>query len=269
MFSRLSSFVQRHSLAVFFVLAYAISWSPSVTEPHGILPLGPLIAALIVIAVTSRWTGVKAFLGRIIQWRVGLRWYALVLGLPVLIIASAVALNVLLGARAPTFDRMPPLADLIPMFLSIMLIIGVGEEPAWRGFALPRLMAGRSALAAALLLSVLHTMWHLPLFGLEYNFQNGFPEFAGIMAFAVLTTWVYNHTCGNLLLPILFHTSNNVAAKYLFNPLFSGTDVIQLWWLFAALWWVPAILVILVTGRNLARKPSTQPIAPVEPVPAV
>jgi len=269
MFSRLSSFVQRHSLVAFFILAYTISWSPSLIEPHGILPLGPLVAALIMIAVTGRWAGVKAFLGRIVEWRVGPRWYALVLGLPVLVMAAAVGLSMLLGAQAPMLDRMPPLADLLPMFLAIMLFIGLGEEPAWRGYALPRLMAGRSALAGSLLLGVLHAVWHLPLFGLEYDLQSGVPWFLSLLAFTIITTWVYNNTSGSLLLPILFHTSTNVAAKYLHHPLFTGADVIQLWWLFVALWWVPAILVLLVAGRNLSRTPSAQSLAPAEPVPAV
>src|SRR5918997_935432 len=133
MFSRLSSFFQRHSLVTFFILAYAISWSPSLIEPHGILPLGSLVAVLIMIALTGRWAGVKAFLGRIVQWRVGPRWYALVLGLPATLMAAAIGLNILLGAQAPAVNLMPPLADLVPMFLAILLLIGLGEEPAWRG----------------------------------------------------------------------------------------------------------------------------------------
>ena len=53
-------------------------------------------------------------------------------------------------------------------FVFIFLWIGLGEEPGWRGFVLPRLLVGRSALSAALILGVIHAVWHLPLFGVEY-----------------------------------------------------------------------------------------------------
>jgi membrane protease YdiL (CAAX protease family) len=38
----------------------------------------------------------------------------------------------------------------------------MGEEPGWRGFALPGLQASRSPLVAALILAPLIAVWHLP-----------------------------------------------------------------------------------------------------------
>src|SRR5215213_788049 len=221
----ITSVIKRHPLVTFFVLAYALSWWPALLTPHGILPLGPLLAVLIVLPFVGGWSAVVDFLRRIAQWRVGLPWYALVLLLPVAVTSTAVGLNLFLGARILSTNHMPSLADL-PMTLVFILLIGLGEEPAWRGFALPRLMAGRTALAGSLLLGVLHTIWHLPLFGLEYDWQNGLPWAIGVLSFAVVTTWVYNRTHGSLLLPLLMHVSVNLASRYLFNPLFSGADLL-------------------------------------------
>jgi membrane protease YdiL (CAAX protease family) len=142
------------------------------------------------------------------------------------------------------------------MFLVLALLIGLGEEPAWRGFALPRLSAGRSALAGSLLLFALHVVWHLPLFGLEYGLQNGLPWLLMVLGGTITYTWLYNRTSGNLLLPLLFHTSVNVSAKYLFNPLFSGPDTLRLWWLVAALWMLVACAVLVTAGRELGRVPA-------------
>lgn len=255
--SSIKSLITRHPLVTFFGLAYTLSWLPSLSETHGIFPAGPLFAALIVIALTERWVGVKGFLGRISQWRVGLRWYALVLGLPVVLNGLAVGLNMFFGAHA-TPNRVPPLSDLAPTFLSVLILIGLGEEPAWRGFALPRLSKGRSALVASLLLGMLHALWHLPLFGLEYDLQNGVPWFIGLMGYSVIVTWVYNHTEGSLLLPMLFHTSVNTTAKYLFNPIFSGTDLIFLWWIWGALWVVVAVTLVVVVGPSLQGRRSAE-----------
>src|SRR6266508_3723531 len=252
----ITSVVKRHSLVTFFVLAYALSWWTALLAPHNLFPFGPLLAALIVLPFVGGWSGVAGFLRRIVQWRVGLPWYALVLVLPVVLVSTAVGLNLLLGARILSTDRIPSLSD-VPMMVLFILLIGLGEEPAWRGFALPRLMAGRTALAGSLLLGVLHAIWHLPLFGLEYDWQNGLPWAISVLSFAVVTAWMYNRTHGSLLLPILMHVSVNIAGKYFFN-LFSGTDLLQLWWLWGGLWGVVALVVVAIVGPNLGRQPAAR-----------
>jgi membrane protease YdiL (CAAX protease family) len=185
-----------------------------------------------------------------VQWRVGIGWYAMVLLLPVTATIIAIGINLLFGAATPTWDRIPPLADLPGTFIFILLFIGLGEEPAWRGFALPRIMKGRNALAANAILAVFHIIWHLPLFGSEFDSTNILPWMLGVLGFTIISTWMYNRTEGNLLLPMLFHTSVNVTASYLFSKLFTGTDQIQLWWIWAACWWVVA-LNILVKERSI------------------
>jgi hypothetical protein len=235
-------YIRRHQLAAFFTLAYGLSWWPTLFESHSILPVGPLVAAFLVLAAVGRWSAARDFVRRIVSWRVGLAWYALVFGLPPVIALAGAGLNQFFGAAPPAFDRVPPLADLLPTFLFILLFIGVGEEPAWRGFALPRLAHGRSLLTASLLLAVLHSIWHLPLYGLEYTRENVAPWMLALTAYSVITAWLYVRTAGNLLLPALFHASVNTSAKYLFMPLFAGRDLIQLHWIWAALWWVAAIV---------------------------
>ncbi len=85
--NNIKSFFQRFSLPIFFMLAYALSWVPSLFEAHSLLPLGPLLAALIVLAFWG-WSNVKDFLRHIVQWRVGIAWYTLVLLLSVIETAS-------------------------------------------------------------------------------------------------------------------------------------------------------------------------------------
>lgn len=248
--------IKRHPLTAFFALAYALSWWPWIwtaldpAAPSTILPPGPLLAALIVLAIIGGWSAVWQFLKRIVQWRVGLRWYGVVLALPPAITLGSVALNLAFGATMePHFLGW---ADLGARFVFILLLIGLGEEPAWRGFALPRLMAGRSALAASMLLGLLHIVWHLPLLGVEYNASNVAPWMIGVTAFAILVTWVYLHTEGSLLLPMLFHSSVNVSAVAF--GWFSDDDLLRLWWLFAALWVLAAALVVLRYGSRLTRR---------------
>src|SRR5207248_8467929 len=67
----------------------------------------------------------------------------------------------------PTTSILAALPSLLPGFALMMLnpLQGtLGEEPAWRGFALPRLLSNRSPLIASLLLGILVAGWHVPLF---------------------------------------------------------------------------------------------------------
>jgi len=248
--------IRRHPLIAFFALAYALSWWPWLwtaldpqNAPSTILPPGPLLAALIVLALTGGWAAIRGFLKRIVQWNVGLRWYALVLALPAAITLGAVAINLQLGATMAV--QFSGWIDLATRFLFVLVFIGLGEEPAWRGFALPRLMDGRSALVASLILGVLHIVWHLPLLGVEYDASNVLPWAIAVLAFSILVTWIYLHTNGSLLLPMLFHSSVNTSAV-LFRW-FSGDDLVVLWWLFAALWAIAAGIVVLRYGPALTR----------------
>jgi membrane protease YdiL (CAAX protease family) len=113
--------------------------------------------------------------------------------------------------------------------VTVLVLIGLGEEPAWRGCALPRLLTGRNALVAALLLGLLHAIWHLPLCGVEYDLANGPPLAITIFCAAVVTTWMWLHTNGSLLLPVLLHTMvNSVAFVWKW---FEGPDQLRLWWI--------------------------------------
>ena len=168
---------------------------------------------------------------------------------------GAVALALQFG---PTWEpNFPGGSDLAARFVFILLFNGLGEEPAWRGFALPRLKAGRSALAASLILGVLHILWHLPLFGIEYDLGNLVPWMVSVLSFAIVVTWIYLHTDGSLLLPMLFHTSVNLSAMAF--GWMSGDGMLLLWWSFAALWVTTAVIVIARYGPSLTRRASASP----------
>ena len=66
--------------------------------------------------------------------RVGFRWCAVALLLPVALILVAVYTNVLLGASAPSAAELGQWLRLFPMFPLLLIFDGpLGEEPGWRG----------------------------------------------------------------------------------------------------------------------------------------
>ena len=260
MISRLSSLVERHPLITFFVLAYALSWWPWIMYAFDLssqtnASFGPLLAALIVLALTQGKSGIGGLLRRMVQWRVGIRWYAVALLLPVGIALTATVLNVLLGAQAPSAADLGGWTGLFSTFAVLLLVPGIGgawEEPGWRGFALPRLQSGRSALFAGLILGMLVAAWHLPMMVVG---QAHYVDVAAIMAWTLVLNWVFNSANGSVLLIMMMHATNNTVSGGFFSPMFSGADSVRQSWLLAAVWCAVAVAVVMWAGpKHLSRK---------------
>ena len=131
--------VKRYPLITFCVLAYALSWWAWPLFAMDLIPIpvasfGPFLAALVVLAITWGKRGVSGLLRRMVQWRIGFRWYVLALLIPIGLTGIATALNLLLGAAAdPSASDSWP--SLFATFAVVLLVPGLGgawEEPGWR-----------------------------------------------------------------------------------------------------------------------------------------
>jgi membrane protease YdiL (CAAX protease family) len=78
----------------------------------------------------------------------------------------------------------------------------LGEEPGWRGFAVPRMQARWSPLATALVLGVFAAGWHLPLV-LMGDLRP--VELVTTFTITIVYVWLFNRTDGSVLLTLLFH----------------------------------------------------------------
>jgi len=256
------SLIRRHPLISFFVLAYALAWWIWILYAFGItflgpiFALGPFLAAIIVTALTGGKAGLKALLIRMVRWRVGLGWYAVALLLPVAVYLFAVSLNILFGARASTAEQFGSWYLIFPLFAYSLLFPlsgAFGEELGWRGYALPRVQTRLWALSAALVIGVIQTAWHLPLFMIDRS-TSPVPLIVGYMGLGILATWVFNNTRGSVLMTMLLHASFNTNAGF-FGQMFAGADLVRMGWLLAAGWCVAAIVVVVMAGPNhLSRK---------------
>ena len=177
----------RYPLVCFFVMAYAFTWiviSPWTlgATGAGLLPVevpgaatglllaagifaGPTLAAILVTAATEGREGVRRLLGRLVLWRVGVRWYLFaLLGVPLIMLLGFLAYVMSppdLGALGgPAYALLYVLGFVLTMLLGGPLL----EEIGWRGFALPRLQRRYGPLIAAFVLGVLWALWHLPQF---------------------------------------------------------------------------------------------------------
>jgi uncharacterized protein len=279
------SLVKRHPIITFFVLTYALSWileSPlvflrdAVTDPHGLVLVilasnVPSAVAIVLTPIVLGRGSLRKLLGRLLIWRVNPLWYLVVVLGPVALAGSVVALNTLLGGP-PLSLGMSLLSAAIFLGFSIFPGSAMGEEIGWRGYALPRLQAGRSALGASLILGVLWGLWHLPLWltGEPGRTPILYAAFVvSTISLSVILTWVYNSTGGSLLMVVLLHATVNLPLTLSIELL--GSRAMAPVLLYFGLTIVAAIVVVVVAGpKRLSRKhqrqvePPRTPQTPVE-----
>lgn len=249
------SWLVKHPLVTFFVLAYVFSWWSWIPYAMGafsnpIVGFGPFLAAIVVLLATHGKAGLVSLLHRMGRWRVGLRWYAVALMLPAVLAATATMLNVWFGADQPDPSELGTWTAILPTFAILLLVPGIGgawEEPGWRGYALPRLQQHRSPLAASLVLAALVAGWHLPLIVAG---QVHYSDVLLIMSAVVVVNWVFNKADGSVLIVMILHAVNNAVSGSYFSPMFSGTDSARQSWLLAGVWTLTAVgLLLLDAGK--------------------
>jgi hypothetical protein len=253
--------VRRHPLTALFVLAFGITWLGAIPFALGVFPVpmfpfGPLVAALIVASVSGGRRAIKDLLLRMLQWRVAPVWYAYAIFIPLGVALSAAYLNVVMfGAPDPTGPILAALPSAIPGFALMMLnpMQGtMGEEPGWRGIAMPRMLTTLSPFTTSLFLGVLVAAWHLPLF-LTGMYANLLVHVAFLIITTVLYTLLHFGTRGSVLLAMVFHTGWNLAPEVLLYSAFTGSD----WDRALVLYLMGGVVVALVAAPFLWRRPRT------------
>jgi len=266
----ITSFIKRHPQITFWGIAWATSFFGFYMRalyPSDLwlfFIYGSFLGGALVTGIADGREGLKTYFSRIVRWRVGVKWLVIALLTPLVLRLAAFGLNVAMGAKILVNVQLPELGDAIFGFLFILIVVALGEEPGFRGFALPRLLEGRSALSASLILGVLHTIWHLPLF--ITGEDAAIPTTMIIISGAILNTWLFNNTNGSVFIAMFLHASVNLWVD-IFNPFFSATDVQKMTVWLAVAYVVLAILLPVFAARELGRKPeaSMDPIAAEQP----
>jgi membrane protease YdiL (CAAX protease family) len=247
-----TTFVKNNSFVVFVVLAYVFSWW-LVPLNAGMLPVGPLLAALLVVGLSQGKAGVKAWGSQVVRRGGDWRWYAAATAIPLVITFIAAGLNFLLGA-----ELVAPIDWTIPFkTLPMMLVFsGMWEEPGWTGYALPHLYkrfgpSPAGTLSATLVMAVIRTGWHLPLM---LNGRIYWSDIVLVIAAQFVFTWLFNRTGGVVFAVMLFHLLNNVVSGVFVGAWFTGTDWVLLSWLLAGLWSFLALGLLALDGPHLGRK---------------
>ena len=286
---------ERTSLILFFVLAYAITWtcqivgmqmaqaqeitlgnefnflhflallSGDVRLPYLIFSAGagPFLAAIIVLAIFEGREGLRNLFSQITKWQLNTRWYLMALVIPLVLAAVSLLFGFLTnGMKMPDLNPILSATYFLPFLLYMIVFTGLWEEPGWRGFALPRLQKSLNAENASWVLGLLWGAWHLPI-NLYLNWGAGpaviIPLIIGLLlgtvGWTIVNTWLYNNT-RSVFLMILLHGWTNTIQSYL--VLSSGNMTAMT--IFGVLPWALAIYLLRKYGKeNLS--PETRPMS--------
>ena len=254
-----------NTLTIYLLLTFGgawLVWSPLLVAGYlhltlpvpsiVIITLGSFAPSAAALFLTWRYAGgteLRRFLGRALIWRVSPIWYVIAIAGPALIMLLAMGGHVLLGGTAPDYVPFGARWLIVAVNFVLVLLIGgpLGEEFGWRGFALPRLEAGFNPPWDSLILGIIWTIWHLPLFFISESAQHGTPFWLFALLtipLTVLITWVFHGSADSLLLVMLFHAAVNTWS----GPLMISTEAegsTRPFALVVTLTWGLALLVVI------------------------
>lgn len=250
-------FVFAHQLAVFTVLAIVLSWwrwpfwePGSVNGP--IEPLGPAVAAFIVVALSGRGQ-LRRFIRDVLNIRTSPSWLVAAVLTPIVMVVAAVAINTSFGAPAPTASQVSGWTELPIVFLSMLLFVGLGEEIGWTAFGAPRALGGRHLLAATVILTAVRSLWHLPVL---MTGELQWVMLISMVAVQVLILWVYSRSGGRWFPAALFHAVLNTVGGPFFFGMVEGEDLARLATIFSLAYALLATVVLFVDRRFVATAPT-------------
>ena len=209
--------VRDRSLTDFVVLEFALSvpfWGIGALAEAGVIPdqvmfraswsLTPMIAASILVFRGGRAAGVRAFLGRILDYsRIKSRiWLLAVFLTGPLIVFVQYGLALLAGLPVPP----PQLTFVAPLAFIGFFLITYTEELGWTAYALDTLLERGRALTAGVIAGIMWASLHAPVWLLAgQSLEWCAWQWLYVVALRVLMTWVYNNTGRSLFAMDLLH----------------------------------------------------------------
>jgi len=253
--------VRNYPIAAYTVLACLFGWSLFIASALGAdispdgMPLGPIIAALIVAACLGK-SGLKEWGRQLKIFRVGLGWYALAFLAPIAIITVVALINYALGATPPTESQLAIWKELPGNWLFIIIFIGIGEEAGWTAFAAPILLRRNSLMKTWAIMAAIRVIWHLPLM-----LSGNLPWVLGVggnIAFQFLLLWVFQRSNQGWFLAAVWHTTLNTFGGGFYFQLVDGADEARLAVLMTTGYLVVALAVFLMERNRLNESKEVQ-----------
>ena len=297
--TRVKVVITRYPVSTYFGLTFAISWGgalwaiggsgqmsgPSPTSdprfPYAVMAMlaGPGVTAVLLTGLVHGRAGLRAFLSRLLRWRVGSRWYAVaLLTAPLLWFVTLITLSLTSSTFLPRIVTANEKTGLVLVGLAVASGAGIFEELGWTGFAIPQVRRRYGVFATGLIVGVWWGAWHLltNVFWVSRLTAGDVPlsifvpaSVIGLLigylvAFRILMVWVYDYT-RSLLLAIVMHASLTASVLILDPSALTGVALLGYSFALAVVVWA-AVAAIAVTPEYRGVHRGSFVNAPVRPI---
>lgn len=258
--------IRTHPMVSFVVLACLFGWSYFIAAAFGLgsgpsnNPLGPVVAALVVVACQGR-VSLTTWWRRLRTWRASPGWYALAVLVPAAVHVINVLINHGFGAPLPTAAQLAQWPNVFVTFVVFLVLVGIGEEGGWMAFAAPLLLRRHGLFGAWLILSAARILWHLPM--MVSGGMSWVMGFVANAAFQLVLLQVFRAAGGRWSLAAVWHASLNTFGGAFFFTMVSGADQARLGLLLSGAYVLLAVVALLLGRRYVvAPEPETVVEAP-------
>jgi len=224
-------------LWIYLGLSFAISWtiwipvvltrvdyqsSPYLLAAALVGAFGPGLAAILVYILARDIEQLTDFRQRIYDFkRIRPAWYLIILTLWPVLHGLAIGITTLLGQPIPESGFLAELLsqpNTIPLVIFLYFVQAGVEEIGWRGYLQEKLGQKMGPAPSSLLVGLIHTLWHLPLFWMvgtnqiEMGFGIDFLIFiAFVISSSVFSAWCYYGNQRSIMAATLLHTTSNLS----------------------------------------------------------
>lgn len=265
-------------IVLFFIITYVwawIIWLPYILPYFGLYEMnevlegtlmlaimisafGPLVSAVILTYKDGKWSAVKSFFKKCLQFNIKPIYYlyAVVFALGITMFAhyftNLTGIDTLPNNLVPEGIDIPLYILVVPYLLMLFILGGGQEEFGWRGYVQDPLQEKIGIIKASLIIGFLWGFWHAPLWLIPGEGHS----YYSLIAFLLYTTsWslilgiIYNLSGKKMVIAWIMHAVSNLSVP-LFPVLFLEDVPQPGYWV----WAISNVVVALFLGVWFYRK---------------
>ncbi len=233
----------KNNILRFYITIFLFSWIPwgiaifsngsqgdvFINSLIAIGGIAPMFATILFILFSKTITSIKYnFTKRLFGFNnISTKYYILILFLAPILVIVSILISLLFNQPISQFtDGIRDFGSFSGFLSTLVFVLIFGpipEEIGWRGLGLDLLYQKNNKLVSSIILGIIWSIWHLPLFFINGTYQNTeIFNFLGMLNFfltiiptCIVISWFYFKTNRMILSAILFHWSSNFSG-YLF-----------------------------------------------------